>query len=133
MLGGHFIAMTQKPQTFNGDLSKLPPALMHLRGEKVWLCWRWFWNGKKFTKPPYRADDPERHASTSDPTTWGSYEEAIAQVQGGKADGIGFALKGRNIGGIDLDHCRDPDNRPNRFMGRRLCQSMYWSICRKHR
>jgi hypothetical protein len=108
MLGGHFIAMTQKPQTFNGDLSKLPPALMHLRGEKVWLCWRWFWNGKKFTKPPYRADDPERHASTSDPTTWGSYEDAIAQVQDGKADGIGFAIQGRNIGGIDLDHCRDP-------------------------
>src|SRR6516225_8971107 len=108
MLGGHLFAMTRKPQTYNGDISKLPPALMHLRDEKVWLCWRWFWNGKKFTKPPYRADDPERHASTSDPTTWGSYEEAIAQVQGGKADGIGFALKGRNIGGIDLDHCRDP-------------------------
>src|SRR5262249_52757507 len=26
------------------------------------------------------------------------------------ADGIGFALKGRDIGGVDLDHCRDPQS-----------------------
>jgi len=110
MLGGHLFAMTQKPQTYNGDLTKLPPALMHLRDEKVWVCWRWLQNGKKWTKPPYRADDPEQHASTSNPDTWGSYEQAIEQVRLGKADGIGFTLKGRNIGGIDLDHCRDPIN-----------------------
>src|SRR5215831_14040251 len=67
MLGGHLFAMTQKPQTYNGDLTELPPALMHLRDEKVWVCWRWLQNGKKWTKPPYRADDPEQHASTSNP------------------------------------------------------------------
>src|SRR5262249_15555139 len=75
---------------------------------KVWLCWCWFWNGKKWTKPPRRADDPSRNASTSDPDTWGAYEQAIEQVRLGTADGIGFALKGRNIGGVDLDNCRDP-------------------------
>src|SRR5215831_18016141 len=99
---------TPKPQTYNGDITKLPPALAHLRAEKVWLCWRWFWNGKKWTKPPYRADDPSRYASTSNPETWGTYEQALEQVRAGNADGIGFALKGRNIGGVDLDHCRDP-------------------------
>src|SRR5215467_9424246 len=108
MLGGHLFAMTQKPQTYNGDLTKLPPALMHLRDEKVWVCWRWFWNGRKWTKPPRRVDDPDRNASSSDPNSWGSYNQAIEQVRTGNADGIGFALKGRNIGGIDLDHCRDP-------------------------
>src|SRR5262249_34005519 len=97
-----------KPQTYNGDITKLPPALAHLRAEKVWLCWRWFWNGKKWTKPPRRVDDPSRNASTIDPTTWGTYEQAVAQVRDGGADGIGFALKDRNIGGVDLDHCRDP-------------------------
>jgi hypothetical protein len=98
-----------KPQTYNGDLNRLPTALEHLRGEKVWVCWRWFWNGKKWTKPPYRADDPERYASTSDSATWGTREQAVEQVRAGKADGIGFALKGcRDIGGIDLDHCRNP-------------------------
>jgi hypothetical protein len=100
--------MLPKPQTYNGDLAKLPPALEHLREQQVWVCWRWFWNGKKWTKPPYRADDPYRNASSSDPATWGAYEQAIEQVHAGRANGIGFALKGRNIGGVDLDHCRDP-------------------------
>src|SRR5262249_12168481 len=97
-----------RPQTYNGDITKLPPALAYLRAEKVWLCWCWSWNGKKWTKPPRRVDDPSRNASTSDPTTWGTYEQAVAQVRDGGADGIGFALKDRNIGGVDLDHCRDP-------------------------
>jgi Primase C terminal 2 (PriCT-2)/AAA domain len=97
-----------RPQTHNGDITQLPPALAHLREQKVWLCWRWFWNGRKWTKPPRRVDNPERNASTSDAATWGSYAEAVQQVRAGRADGIGFALKGRNIGGIDLDHCRNP-------------------------
>jgi hypothetical protein len=98
-----------KPRTFNGDLSSLPPALAHLREQKVWVCWKWFWDGKKWTKPPYRTDAPDYHAATSKPETWGSHEEAVKQVLAGRADGIGFTLCGRNIGGIDLDHCRNPD------------------------
>jgi len=101
--------MEPKPQTHNGDLGKLPPALAHLRNERVWVCWKWFHNGKKWTKPPYQADDPECYASTSNPDTWGTYETAIAQVIARRADGIGFVLKGaRDIGAADLDHCRDP-------------------------
>jgi AAA domain/Primase C terminal 2 (PriCT-2) len=100
---------TPKPQTYNGNITKLPPALAHLRAEKVWLCWCWFENANgKWTKPPRRVDDPSRNASTNDPTTWGTYEQAVAQVRDGRADGIGFALKDRNIGAVDLDHCRDP-------------------------
>src|SRR5262249_33822436 len=109
---GHLLmsdCATPNPRTYNGNINKLPPALAHLRDQKIWVCWRWFWNGKKWTKPPYRADDPEHYASTSDPATWGTYEQAAAQVRAGKADGFGFALKGCNdIGGVDLDHCRDP-------------------------
>ena len=101
--------MMPKPQTYNGDISKLPPALEHLRAQKIWVCWRWFWNGKKWTKPPYRADDPSRYASSSDPDTWGTHEQAVEQARAGRADGIGFALKGCNVGGADLDHCRDPE------------------------
>jgi hypothetical protein len=101
--------MTPKPQTYNSDLRKLPRALAYLGNEKRWLCWKWEWNGKKWTKPPYRADDPEHHASTSDPSTWGTYQMAVRQVLAGKADGIGIALKDLDLGGIDLDHCRNPD------------------------
>jgi AAA domain/Primase C terminal 2 (PriCT-2) len=97
-----------KPATHNGDLTKLPRALAHLRDQRVWVGWRWFLNGKKWTKPPYRVDSPECHALNNDSTTWETYEKAVAQVRAGKLDGIGIALKGLNIGGVDLDHCRDP-------------------------
>jgi len=97
-----------KPSTYNGDLAELPPALGHLREQKVWLCWCWFWNGKKWTKPPRRSDNPDYNASTSDPATWGTYEQAVEQVRAGRADGIGFAVQGCNVSGVDLDHCHDP-------------------------
>src|SRR5262245_55812058 len=98
-----------KPETHNGDLRRLPRALAHLGGKPVWVCWRWYWNGKKWTKPPYRADNPNKYAATNDPTTWGNYQTALKQVLSGKADGLGFTLMGRNIGASDLDHCRDPE------------------------
>jgi RecA-family ATPase len=96
-----------KPDTFNGDLGKLPPALAHLKDKKIWVCWCWYWNGKKWTKPPRRVDDLGRNASSSDPTTWGSHAQAVKQVNAGKADGIGVALQGCDVGGVDLDHCCD--------------------------
>src|SRR5262245_9201800 len=100
----------EKPQTYNGDFDKLPPALAHLRDEKIWVCWKWEPNkkGTNWTKPPYRADNPDYNASSSDPNSWGSYDQAVEQVRAGKADGIGFAIKKRNIGDIDLDNCHDP-------------------------
>src|SRR5262249_44942192 len=103
------VDLPPRPKTYNGDLSKLPPALSYLRAQPVWLCWRWFWNGNKWTKPPYCADNPERYAATNNPETWGTHEQAVKQVLDGKADGIGFALKDSNIGAVDLDHCRDPE------------------------
>jgi hypothetical protein len=55
--------MMNKPQTFNGDLANLPPALLPLTEQKRWLVWRWELrktkNGKqKWTKPPFQALDP---------------------------------------------------------------------------
>jgi hypothetical protein len=99
-----------KPQTYNGDLRKLPRCLARLGAERIWLCWRWQWTGTNWTKPPYRADSPDRLASTSDPATWADYQTALGQVLAGRADGLGFAIRGLNIGGNDLDHCRDPQS-----------------------
>jgi putative DNA primase/helicase len=97
-----------KPQTFNGDLSKLPKSLEHLKQQRVWVCWNWKWKKGKWTKPPFRADNPNVLASTSNPKTWGSYEMALKQVLAGKADGLGPTVKGSSISGIDLDDCVDP-------------------------
>src|SRR6266508_4622652 len=55
------------------------------------------------------ADDLLIGARAIASTTWGRYEDAVAAVSAGKADGIGFMLKDSNIGAIDLDHCVDGD------------------------
>jgi len=53
------------------------------------------------------ATQPERHASTTDPTTWADYPTALATVQAGHADGISYLLTEADpFAAIDLDHCR---------------------------
>jgi hypothetical protein len=103
-----------KPHTFNGDLGNLPPALRHLTAEHRWVVWSWEpRRGKdgevKWTKPPYQARFPTQHAKSNDPKTWGPYADALAAVETGGADGIGFMLQGSGLGAIDLDRCRDPN------------------------
>jgi hypothetical protein len=98
------------PQTYNGDLRKLPRSLAHLGNEKIWVCWRWWWDGKRWTKPPYRPTNPDHYALTDNSATWADYLTALKQELAGKADGLGFMLRGCNVGGIDLDHCRDPQS-----------------------
>jgi hypothetical protein len=64
----------------------------------------------RWTKPPRRADNPDRAAESDEPNTWSTYGVALAAVEAKKADGIGYMLAGSNIGAIDLDHCRDPES-----------------------
>jgi len=50
-----------------------------------------------------------RNASVTDPSTWGTYEEATAAVQKHKLQGVGFVFTGNDpYVGVDLDKCRDP-------------------------
>jgi AAA domain len=98
-----------KPETINGDIGTLPRALEHLREKPIWVCWRRIWDEEKgeWTKPPYRVDNPDVEALPTDPRTLGSYDQAVKQWLAGKADGIGFALKGSGVAAIDLNHCCD--------------------------
>jgi putative DNA primase/helicase len=50
------------------------------------------------------------YASVSDPTTWGSYEQAIQQSRTNpRISGIGYVFSEADpFAGIDLDHCREP-------------------------
>lgn len=73
-----------------------------LRDQRSWVLWR--------------ADGPQkvpcsartgRNASCGDPSTWATFEEAIAALAEGY-DGIGFQLTPPFVG-IDLDGCRDPE------------------------
>src|SRR5262249_13392565 len=108
-------AMTTKPRTYNADLAHLPSALGPLTEEQRRIVWPWepgpTKSGKeKWTKPPRQARDPRRNARSNDPSTWGSYADAVAAVAVGNADGIGYMLKDSNIGAIDLDHCVDQES-----------------------
>jgi primase-polymerase (primpol)-like protein len=75
-----------------------------------WAVWRWTHVGDRWSKPPFMATQPDRHASTGEPDTWTDYATALATVQAGHADGITYILtKDDPFAAIDLDHCRDAD------------------------
>ncbi|WP_345822424.1 phage/plasmid primase, P4 family [Methylobacterium fujisawaense] len=88
----------------------LPAALDAMRAEARWLVWRWEPHPKsgKLTKVPFIADAPRFKAASSRPSTWRTFEVAVAAYEAGEAHGIGFALAGSTFGMFDLDDCRDP-------------------------
>jgi Protein of unknown function (DUF3631) len=90
----------------------IPPALKPLTKEKRWVVWKWVEvkgkDGKpKRTKPPFRADAPSKHASSTDPATWRDLDTAMLAYTEGRADGIGFVLTGSNLTALDVDNCRN--------------------------
>jgi hypothetical protein len=97
------------PITHQGNLAKLPKALTPLIECKQWCIWRWTHKPDgTWQKPPFMAAQPNRHASTSDPSTWTDYPTALATVQAGHADGLSYVLTSDDpFGAIDLDHCRN--------------------------
>jgi Protein of unknown function (DUF3987) len=101
-----------RPVAFQGDLANLPPALAPLKELPHWVCWKWEWKVNKrgegkWTKPPHNPASPERYARNNDPTTWDTYERALAVFQRGGCDGIGFCLANTDIEAFDIDNCRD--------------------------
>ena len=98
-----------KPATI-GDPTRLPAALQSRTQQTRWVCWRWTWlpDRKQWTKPPFQAQEPTKPAKSNDPTTWGTYADAIAAIAAGKADGAGYML-GDDLDAVDLDHCHDPE------------------------
>jgi hypothetical protein len=108
-------ATAPRPVPFQGDLRNLPAGLAPLKQMPNWVCWRWEWkvNKKgvgKWDKPPFRPDRPHGYAKNNDPSTWGTYEQALAAFDAGECDGIGFNLSGTNVAAFDLDKCRDPES-----------------------
>jgi AAA domain len=97
-----------KPNTIQRNLAKLPQALAPLIERPQWCVWRWTQKPDgSWQKPPFMALQPDRHASTNDPTTWTDYPTALATVQAGHADGLSYVLtKDDPFGAFDLDHCR---------------------------
>jgi len=116
---------TNKSQVL-GNRNRKPPCQVFdpksvpakLKKYARWIGWQWVFNSKsnggkgKWNKPPKdaRTGGP---ASSTDPSTWCTFEDAVSGLNVGHVDGIGFVLgdcgDGTHISGIDLDDCRDPD------------------------
>ena len=83
-----------------------------LRQLPRWVTWRAESEGGK-TKPrktPYRADLPQTRASSTDPETWCSFEQAEAAYLDGDRTGVGLVLDGTgDLAGVDIDGCRDAE------------------------
>jgi hypothetical protein len=97
-----------KPARLEVLVANIPERIRNLRR---WVVWRWRRRKNKWDKPPLQTDG--RLASVDDPGTWCSFDEALAALQAGRFDGIGFVLgrveeEGVIYTGVDLDGCRDP-------------------------
>lgn len=86
------------------NYTKIPKEL---RGLKQWGCFikKWQPERKKYTKIPVDAHNGYGGRS-NDPTSWVTFDEALAAIDKYKADGLAFFFKKPYIG-IDIDHVRD--------------------------
>ena len=78
-----------------------------LRTIPRWVVWRYDKKTKStgevsWTKVPFQGNGVR--ASTTNPSTWCSYEHALNALKLGNFDGIGLVL-GEDVHGIDLDDC----------------------------
>jgi hypothetical protein len=74
-----------------------------LRERPQWVVWRLEPREAKTTKVPYRADGSGR-ASSTEPTTWSTFDAAVAGAEMLNADGIGYVFTADDpYFGVDLD------------------------------
>ncbi len=94
-------AQQQCPEPLPVIAANIPDKL---KGFPQWVCWRYVWNGKKWTKPPYH---PKGHqASKINPAHFSAFSDVITAYEKGGFSGIGFILtKEDPFVAIDIDHC----------------------------
>jgi len=96
-------APPEKPAyRFTGSL---PNALDHLKLTHCWVMWSYIGKDGRWTKVPFnpRTGLP---AKVSDPSTWGTFLEALAGMHKFHAAGVGIVLTPElGITGFDIDHC----------------------------
>jgi primase-polymerase (primpol)-like protein len=99
--------MNTKPEPVYPIVENIPEELTRL---DQWVNWFWKLDGDKYTKPLI---DPKtlKGGSHSDPSTWGTFEQALNKLNNHKwLAGIGFAFSENDpYAGIDLDDCRNTE------------------------
>src|SRR5258706_16434174 len=98
---------TEKPPRPKALVPKFESIPLQLREVPNWVLWRYIWNGRKWTKVPFRADG--QRASSTDAKTWCSFDEAVRAYQNGAFDGIGVVVSGvpdangKVLAAVDID------------------------------
>jgi hypothetical protein len=88
--------------------SAIPPELREL---PQWVRWKLVPDEPKPRKIPIRPADPGC-ASSTDPATWGTFEDAEANVGLHGTCGLGFVFAGNYVG-IDIDNCLTEEGKPD--------------------
>src|SRR5262245_46433984 len=93
------------------------PALLELKGRDQWVAWRYEdRDGPKPTKPPLSPRNGN-YAKSSEPQTWGSYDEAAERARRDGLPGVGFMLaQNDNLTGYDFDDCLTRAKRPKKWV-----------------
>ena len=83
---------------------------LELKAQPQWVAWRQEEREGKPTKIPYQPRNPKKKASSTNPDTWGTFEQALSVAQTNGFHGIGYVFSPQDdYAGIDLDHCRNPE------------------------
>lgn len=94
------------------DFTGLPddiPALRELMARRQWVAWKYLERDGDITKPPVNPHNGYG-ASHSDPSTWGTYEQAAKWARDHGLPGVGYVISDDDdLTGADLDDCRDND------------------------
>ena len=88
-----------------GIVTEFDAIPLELRERRQWVVWRYEERmGKKPTKVPVRASDCRTRASTTDSSTWTSFDDARDAVTFAGLPGIGYVFTADDpYVGIDLD------------------------------
>ena len=86
------------------NFNTIPDAL---KDRNQWVLWRMVNRGGKEVKLPWSVYN--KAASTTDDSTWSSFECAVMRYDESYHAGVGFVFKaGGGLAGVDLDACRNP-------------------------
>jgi hypothetical protein len=82
---------------------------LELQDLAQWVAWKREYRDGAWTKVPY-SPRTGRKASTADPTTWGTCDDAFNAYLAGGYNGVGFVFHSADpYVGVDVDKCRNPE------------------------
>lgn len=109
-------APPQEPYKFKTNLDNIPDTMKALPN---WVAFRTEQVDGKIKKillsPNKGASDVKylKWAKSDDPTTWATFDKAVAFARHYKLDGLAFAMSGSGMTCIDLDHHLDENGKPS--------------------